>query len=219
MNIILISGKIDSGKTTLANFIEEELLKHKLTVRRDYFARLIKDYVSEDFELLASVLNAKTHRMKELLISIMDSIGSTPATQQLVQEINQLQIEKGNWYEEKTDITRTILQEYGNSIKKRVDDNFWCNLLKNNTLKCKEDILIIMDARYLNEISFGDDTENTIYKVRLTSSINTFNSKHSSETGLDSYEGWSFVIDNKNRDLHKLRDSAKIVVKTILKGL
>jgi chloramphenicol 3-O-phosphotransferase len=57
--IILISGKLQSGKNQLAEFLKEEFAKKNLNVGQDLFAGPLKDWCKEDFrpltELLASI--------------------------------------------------------------------------------------------------------------------------------------------------------------------
>ena len=66
--VILISGKIKSGKNQLADFMKEYFEKQNLKVSSDYFAKAVKDGCKEDFKKLADELNNYVIDLKRVKI-------------------------------------------------------------------------------------------------------------------------------------------------------
>jgi nucleoside-triphosphatase THEP1 len=51
-NVILVSGKLQSGKNTFVNFMIDELREQKYKVDYDFFAKSVKDQCKDIFKNL-----------------------------------------------------------------------------------------------------------------------------------------------------------------------
>lgn len=193
--VILLSGKMKSGKNELANHLEKEFTNFGLDVKLDYFAHELKENCAQDFKKLESILNEYYKRYKNI----------------------EFKTHYENWFEKKTPITRAILQIYGTEIfRNRVDDNWWVNKLKEKILWCSNDVFLITDCRFPNEILNIYDNNYLVYTIRLTRDINKGKTRnHISETALDNWKDWNYLIDNHERPLSELIESSKEIAKDI----
>jgi adenosyl cobinamide kinase/adenosyl cobinamide phosphate guanylyltransferase len=198
--VVLLSGKMRSGKNTFADILIEELTKQSpnLTVKYDFFAKPVKDQCKEVFSTLTKYLNM---------------VSST-------YDIKELYTDEDNWYEDKNEITRILLQTYGTEIfREKVDKNYWSNLMKRSIESSTNDVIIITDLRFKNEIEIIKSSLkfNTI-SVRIDRPElvvqDTEIHQHSSEIDLDDYDGFDASILNTSFDA--LRDSSKDITKLIL---
>jgi len=216
--VILLSGKIHSGKNQFAEFLKKELQRKGLKVSQDLFARSLKDNCKEDFQKLVSVLDYIAEDIKAQIGLFVDQrhIMLNPTIlRNFENSVNKLKIKDENWYENKTDITRIILQLYGTEIfRKRVDRDWWVKQVKNRCVASNDDIVIITDCRFPNEITeMICDNYETI-AIRIYRNINTQEqiACHDSETALDGWGEFDFVVEN-NGTLEELRCSASTIVK------
>ena len=168
--LILISGKARSGKNITASYLEKYFKKQNKTVSFDLFAKTVKDWAKEDFKALTDYLNTKNIKTTD-----------------------------DNFYEDKTVLTRILLQIYGTEIfRKRVDDNFWVKQLEKRILNNKSDITIITDCRFENELNICNDNDN-IDKITIRVNRKVIGQdNHISETALDDWNNWDYIIDNND---------------------
>ena len=213
--VILISGKIKSGKNQLADFMKEYFEKQNLKVSADYFAKAVKDGCKEDFKKLADELNNYVIELKRVIISKYNYINEI-----LDSKIDELKISDENWYENKTFITRTILQLYGTEIfRNRVDSDYWVKQVKDKCEKSDSDIILVTDTRFPNEITEMYSDNYDLITIRLLRDINKDKSKnHYSETALDDWNEWTYIIDNKRNSLKSLQKQVIMVAEDILKN-
>ena len=135
--------------------------------------------------------------------------------------IDQFTFTKDNFYEDKTDITRVLLQTYGTDIaRKRFDDQFWVKTMaKRINADTNTDVIIVTDVRFPNEVEdIHDFIEGwRIVPIRIERDIirGSLIQEHPSETALDDYKFWEFIIDN-NGTLEDLKSSAKCLSEQIL---
>ena len=132
---------------------------------------------------------------------------------EIYKRIDSLKIEDENWYENKTEITRRILQLYGTEIfRKRIDDNYWINQTKERVLNSKADFIIITDVRFPNEIEHMHSNEYELITVRVERNNVSDNpvNEHDSEKALDNYNEFCYFVNNSGT-LQELKDSAKII--------
>jgi len=215
--IILISGKLRTGKNQFAKFVKEELQKKGLKVSEDLFARSLKDGCKEDFRKLTNVLDNICEEIKAkigLFIDQKESMLYPDMIASIDMSVNKLKINDDNWYEDKTDITRNILQLYGTEIfRKRVDENWWVKQVKNRCITSPNDVIIVTDCRFPNEITemICDEYETVV--IRINRDINTQEliASHDSETALNDWKEFDFIVEN-NGTLENLRCSAKTIV-------
>lgn len=213
--VILISGKIKSGKNQLADFMKEYFEKQNLKVSSDYFAKAVKDGCKEDFKKLTDELNNYVIELKRVIISKYNYINEI-----LDSKIDELKISDENWYENKTFITRTILQLYGTEIfRNRVDSDYWVKQVKDKCEKSDSDIILVTDTRFPNEITEMYSDNYDLITIRLLRDINKDKSKnHYSETALDDWNEWTYIIDNKRNSLKSFQKQVIMVAEDILKN-
>jgi len=220
--VLLISGKIHCGKNQFSEYVVDILKQRGFKVSTDLFARSLKDCCKEDFRKLVDVLDNISDEIKRKIYTFIDGREYMKYPSQvgdIDDTINKLKINDENWYENKTDITRNILQLYGTEIfRKRVDNDWWVNQVKNRAIDSDDDFIVITDCRFPNEITemFCDEYET--YVIRITRNINTQEqiANHDSETSLDNWNEWNYIISN-NGNLNDLKNSAEVVCNDILK--
>lgn len=107
--VILTSGKMQSGKNQLSEFLKKEFLNLGYTVSEDMFAAGVKQGCKEDFAQLATTLNSIADQFQELDGLLPFDLGVELNFGKL---IDQLRISEDNWYENKTPITRALLSRW-----------------------------------------------------------------------------------------------------------
>lgn len=201
MKVILVSGKLQSGKNTFTDFLMEEIGK-KHTIDYDYFAKPVKQECREVFKTLIDYLNkiSKQYNIEEL---------------KTIDE---------SWFEKKNEITRILLQTYGTEIfRNRVDSNWWAKKLKDKILTRTEDYIVVSDVRFKSEIKILEEAEHDelidLFRVRIERSNcerdNNPIHTHESEIDLDDYKYWDYVIQN-DTTLDALKLNALVVSKKIM---
>ena len=209
--IILISGKLRSGKNELAKYLEAELEAKNNTVAQDFFAKTLKESSYEDFKALQDEINKKIDFIKNKYCE------SKPG---LTAALDQFKFERANYFENKTFITRHLLQIYGNDIfRKRVDEFYWVKSLADRVATTKAEFTLVTDLRYENEIELVRDKLEAfdLITIRVNRDIErTENMTHASEIALDDYQGWSYIVDN-NGTIDDLKDAANQIINDIKK--
>lgn len=222
--IVLVSGKARVGKNTFGNFIAEEFQNNKLSVVQDAFANGVKNGSKEDFKPLTTWLNEYVEQIKGQLGALVSFNKNTPLDPYLKIEtmLNILKTKDENWFEDKTPITRFLLQAYGTEIfRKRVDSDWWAKQLKKRFIESDKDVTIVTDVRFPNEIEvFNDPNSYNIITIRVERSIeqNSQVAAHDSETALDKWSSWSYIIDNDS-NMEDLKSAAQTITKDILSDL
>lgn len=213
-NVILVSGKLQSGKNTFVNMLMEELKSTNLKVGFDFFAKSVKDQSKDIFKNLTEYLNTISEKYN----------------------IPEIYTKEDNWYESKNHITRILLQTYGTDIfRDMVDSNHWAKILKRRLVSEKnEDIMFITDVRFKSEILTICDKEPMRHDYRtITPNYNVIKIRinrnnyertddpiftHHSEIDLDDYTDWDVLINNDS-DLNSLLKQAKDTKEFILKHM
>ena len=208
MKVVLLSGKMRAGKNTVAQMIQEEM-PDKIIIQES-FAKAVKDGAAEDFLPLMKYLNSF---VEEVLPDLSEKEFSV-----IRKFISQLMLKPENFYEDKTELSRCLLQIYGTNIfRNRIDEDYWIQKLmgKIKTYDC--DLLLITDWRYPNEdlgdFCFIQANKIETCHVRINRKASPLSS-HPTETVLDDYEGFDFVIENDGT-LDELRETVKQLVKQL----
>lgn len=217
--LILISGKMRSGKNQFADFLNVCLMAKGKSIRSDLFANDLKKGCEEDFDYMMKQINDHIFKIKEELRYSTINAKSLKAAKSMLDEL--MVTRKENWYEDKTMISRLLLQTYGTQIfRDRVNKNHWVDQVLNRLIDCKEEYTLVTDARFENEIEHVKDvcSKNNIrvISVRIERDIPMNNLyEHDSEKGLDNYKGWNLIVNN-NKTLDDLQNSASIFVDSIV---
>jgi hypothetical protein len=209
---ILISGKMRSGKNQFADFLSIYLMCKGKSVRQDLFANDLKKGCSEDFAYMMAQINDQVSKIKEeLCYSTIDS-KSLEAANGMLDELTVKH--NDNWYENKTLISRLLLQTYGTQIfRDRVNVNHWVDQVINRAIECDTDFTLVTDARFENEINRVKESCSNknirVISIRIERDIPQNNLyTHDSEKGLDNFKGWDYTINNDGsfEDLQKHAD-------------
>lgn len=224
--IILLSGRMRTGKNTLASFMKPLFETKGKTVVEDSFALLMKDSCKEDFKRLGDVLKSINEEITAKISGVIDSIDNKhnghpyqAALVDIKKSIDKLLIKDESWYDVKTPITRAILQVYGTNIfRQKVDVDYWVKKTYEKVKNNGFDITCICDTRFPNEIEnmMSDDWKAITIRINRKLNYPIEVASHPSETSLDDWTSWDYVIDN-NGSLEDLKNSAKTIVEDILK--
>ena len=221
--LILLSGKINCGKNQYSEYLKEDFEKAGFSVGLDLFARDLKDYSASDFETLGKLLRAKVDTIKAYINTQYDAkldVGLGDTLNKINELLEEFTFKEENFYEDKTDITRVLLQTYGTEIgRRRFDDKVWVKKAAERFNNSDEDVIIVTDVRFPNEIDDMYDmvSERDVISVRIEREIprDVLIQMHESENALDDYERWFYIVDN-NGTLQDLRDSSVNVVNSII---
>ena len=217
--VILISGKLQSGKNSSADIIFNILNEKNKSNEHLFFAKDLKDACKEDFQLLKNYLN---DFIGSIILKYTDDVNYG-----VLKELSKLRISDDNFYENKTDMTRLLLQLYGTEIfRNRVGKNYWVDKVVDKIIEAQKEYYILTDVRFPNEINHLENKLNGItslrdydvIKIRINrSDINRKSTidEHPSETALDEYDGWDYVI-NTNGDLEELQNKTIKIIKEIV---
>lgn len=220
--VILVSGKINSGKNVFAGYLENILKKKRKSVKQDLFAYNVKNGAKNDFQDLVKQIDTIKENLKihtTVIEKNAKAYGVYSPTEPLRKEIEKLSISDDNWFEDKTNITRSLLQIYGTDIfRKRVDDLYWIKDTKKRILESKAKYIIITDVRFPNEIENMYHEDYDIVSIRINRKVNTDKNiaEHISECALDKYKNFSYKINN-NESLEDLEICAQTLIKDINK--
>jgi len=91
---------------------------------------------------------------------------------------------------------RLFLQWYGGEYRRSIDPDYWIKKVAQRIADEKPEIALLSDVRYLNEVSFVQRYGEAVKINRLCLPLIGMAKNHSSETSLDSFDGWDDVIQN-----------------------
>lgn len=186
--LVLISGKMRSGKNAFADMINDTL-KEKYTVMYDLFAKDLKDGVWDDFYNLHTFIYQQYWKLPK----------------ELREQFSWMNVKKDDFYENKSVYGRLLLQIYGTEIfRNRVDDNWWVKQVFERWQKFFSNIdvnngaYIVTDVRFPNEIEYFSETLCPLVTVRVNrnNTENVINGEHFSEVALDDYSKFDYIIEN-----------------------
>jgi len=198
-NLIGISGKAGSGKSTVGKII---LLLTFPDINVADTNKIIQLYdFCEQNRLWNTVViyNSTSWRLKAFAGKLKDRIA-------LTFNIDRYLLDKQLFKREKADtlsITwRELMQLEGDKMRE-INEDYWVNALFADYKDTPS--WIIHDVRYLNEAQAIENRHGILIRVNRDVKGNN----HSSEIELDSYNNWDYVIDN-NEDIdvliQKVRD-------------
>lgn len=202
--VVLLSGKMRSGKDQFADYLITSLSGLGKTFTRDFFAKSLKEGVMEDFKLLQKVVNEK--------IDWIIKTETSDSQPNLVEKLETLKWNDDNYYDVKTPISRALLQIYGTEIfRNRVKDTYWVDQVVDRIKKTESSFYIITDARFINEIDYVKEQckDFNVISVRIDRDMDRGNASdvHPSEVALDDYKDWNEIVDN-NGTLEDLNQKA-----------
>ena len=177
MEVMIISGKSQSGKDTFANLMREKLEAAGCNCITMHFADLVKYYAKQYY----------------------------------------------NWNEIKDDYGRNLLQQLGtNKVRERFPD-YWAEIVGKFLAAVPDDFdcAFIPDARFENEIDGVKRYNPQAIVIRMerfnedgsayvNPALTEDQKLHPSETSLDDYTDWDYIVENHN--LQELKESARVVL-------
>lgn len=236
--IIGISGKKQSGKNTVANYINGDILKERNMIQ-DFFLndlgelvikttnhngesgygvldinrkdRTFKNYADTELWPYVKVYSFADD-LKQLCINIFG------LTNQQVYGTNEQKNSETNilWKDlplskkKKGKVTsREFMQYFGTTIVRRIKDDAWVYSTMNKIAKEDSEVAIIADVRFPNEVKAIKDAGGIV--IRMTRNI--FDDEHDCEKALDKenfdWNNFDHVIDNKDSSIEELSKMIK----------
>ncbi len=217
--LFLLSGKMRSGKNQFADYVKDICAKRNYTTSETLYAKILKDRSVEDFKVLYDIINNKIETATAHLKVFNDNHQSMipqNVNDEVLGILDGMITHKHNFYEEKTDLSRAMLQIYGTEImRNRVNDNYWvektCDVINADK---ETDIIIITDARFENEIYVQKYIKDRrVIPIRINRDMDRTDVKHEhiSETALDDFCCFEYILDN-NGSLDDLRNMASDII-------
>lgn len=112
-----------------------------------------------------------------------------------------------NWNGEKDEAGRTLLQQVGTNVIRKVEPDFWVDFIAKVTGFFKDtwDYIIVPDTRFPNELEKLKANDANIFHVRVIregfkSPLTEEQQQHPSETALDGIESDFTLINDKSID-------------------
>lgn len=205
--IYLLSGKMGSGKNYVAELLKKKLLEQDKTVTVTMFASKLKQMASEVFEPIGNYLKdeldiLKRNFNKEILL-----------TPHVINFNDKLTLKKEQFFEDKTQLSRLLLQALGTDIiRTHVDDSFWVKATGDYIMTHKTTDFIITDWRYENEFTelqryLKENSLTSKYEIvlvniqRQITRVSYIEAKlHDSENALNNFKKFDAVINNDDEE-------------------
>jgi len=113
-----------------------------------------------------------------------------------------------------------ILQWYGTDVARKANPNTWVEALDRRLSHDNPEIALVTDVRFPNEAEYIKQNGGFMVEVRRYKDGIQFidagrDPKHVSETALDGYEGWDYVIECQDGNLTDLKKKSIGVLNAI----
>ena len=233
-NILGISGKKQSGKTTCGNFLFGcGMLSNGLVdyAEIDKEGNLVVPYESEDGSSKPCIFPTQSKHpsmvkyMSENLWENVKIYNFADTLKELCIDVLGLTYEQCyGTDEEKNSLTninlqdcifdtmrcrkmtaREVMQYVGTDFFRRIYPNVWVDSTIRKIKKDKSFLSVVVDCRFPNEIEGIKSAGGKV--IRLTRNIFGDSDLHPSETALDKYEDSDCVIDNENMSISEQNES------------
>lgn len=166
----MFAGKMQSGKSTSSKLLQKILQEQGHKVEVVALADELKTMCQESFKPLSKILKDK------FVYDLIDE----------------------NWWENKNEISRCLLQIVGSDIVRTVDVNYWCKKLKEKIEKSDADFFILQDWRFKTEYEFFQNSNVYTYCINIERpGLNSGDAgKHVSENDLNDFSSFNVKISN-----------------------
>lgn len=156
LHIVAFFGGAGAGKDTAAGHLIEFLKKEGLTSQKVSFAKALKDEVN-------LMLKLKRELLADHQISDAMSVDKSA-----IYEISGLlETCKNQDSTSRTPEMRRLLQYWGTDVRRKSNDEYWIEQLRDNLDSLKVDVAIVTDARFGNELGFIVDEDGIIYDLNV----------------------------------------------------
>lgn len=184
MKVILISGKKRAGKDFIGSLIQRKLEAKGKKVSKVAYADSVKDIICRTFEISRQTLDDLKNNKAEIYIKDTDIV-QNPKTSTVFKKISDF---------------RLLLQRFATEgMRAEFGEDVWVDVFKKKAQKLKEqgiDYIIVTDWRFNAEAL---EDINNVYRIRVKGMYDLDADKHRSETELDTYKNFDYVIDNTKR--------------------
>jgi hypothetical protein len=218
--VVLLSGKMNSGKNKFAEIATKYCESLDVSTATLSFAQPLKGKCSSTFAPLTDFINRTLQKLAtQLALARPNSDAQDYISFSINQMFAELYTVKTNWYSDKNNITRAILQAVGTGIVREMDPAYWAKCVRDEIRKSPYQAFFITDYRFPNEADTLADDDLYVVTVRMTREAQGQSAPllaHSSEQSLDNDELWNYVVDNKNSSLDEFEDSVQSVLHDII---
>jgi hypothetical protein len=116
--------------------------------------------------------------------------------------------------ERKKSLYRPMLQWWGTEFRRSNSDDYWVRRIADKIVKLPTDtsVCFITDVRFINEAKFIKDVGGIL--IKITRDMEDVNDLHASETSLDSYKDFDYVVSN-NGTINDLNVSVRTTLVSI----
>ena len=145
--------------------------------------------------------------MKVILLSGKARSGKNTAAEMILREytgipfafaddIKRVAYNYFGWHGEKDELGRKLLQDIG-TTGRNYNRDIWANKVVDKIQECSSDnqLAVVTDTRYPNEIQRIKHVFSDVVTIRITrGSVEKL--KHPSETALDQWTDWDYLVEN-----------------------
>lgn len=195
MKILAISGRKQSGKTTLANFLirtRKEFFGNDDTVLCLGWATALKQELSDKFDIPLELLDGTDE----------DKNVPTMVRWKDLAHFSELNMKELGKEPEDYLTIRQLLQHWGTEINRRANNNVWINLAMKQVKRGNYGLVIFNDTRFSNEVEAVHKAGGKV--VRLTRN-GKMPATHDSEVSLDrdkfDWSKFDGIIDNEHMSI------------------
>lgn len=163
---------------------------------------------------LIVVLSGKSKSGKNLVASYIKEYFGGPACIEVAYAYHiKDYLKRMNKYDEQNkENYRSLLQEFGaDFLLKEIDPKFLINRVREDisVFSYHYDVIIVTDARLVPEIKMPKEEFKNVVTIRITSNrdneLSNEQQKHITETGLDNYSDFDYIIEN-NTSIEELKN-------------
>ena len=169
--IIGIAGKAQAGKDTTARMLQ--ILLSNPGISWSVYDNSDICFVYDHFVV----------HYADLLKQVSQDLLNMPFDDFNKQEVKQRHLDWINM------TVREFLQKLGAAVRKEIDPDFWVKALFNTY----NDLVIVADVRFPNEAEAVKERGGILIRINRPGAGA---GNHISETALDDYDGWDYVIEN-----------------------
>ena len=163
---------------------------------------------------LIIILSGKARTGKNVVANIIEEyIGKEKCIQVSYAYHIKDYLKRMNKYDEQNkENYRSLLQEFGaDFLLKEIDPKFLINRVREDisVFSYHYDVIIVTDARLVQEIKMPKEEFKNVVTIRITSNrdneLSNEQQKHITETGLDNYSDFDYIIEN-NTSIEELKN-------------
>lgn len=194
--ILGFSGKALAGKDTAADY----LMQTGFWQKKVSFASNLKDLCSEVFVVpkdLFYTQEGKRKKLKNKVVFNDKHLDGIIYWLCKTHKIDKNSVEYNKFFGQELYTPRDILQFVGTDVIRSYCDGYHVDVVfLNNNINT--DNIIITDVRFMNEVEGVLNNNGFVVRIEriFDKCSSEFNTGHLSETSLDSFDRWSYILNN-----------------------